>query len=333
VTEPAPGKAARDALGLALDEIAIEVTVHCNLRCRMCAVWEGARHGPEGAMIRSLLTEARELGATSFVPCGAEPFMRPDFVDLLEHAQALGYRRVEVVTNGLLAPRHLDRLAPLSAVQLHVSLDGPREVHDALRGEGVYDRAVAAAREARARGVALGLSGVLMRPTLAHIDHVLELAVELGLGEVSFQPFQPEIHGFGRDASEFLFAPDQRAEVVERIDALRERAATLGVRIYTDPILDEVPAYCFEGRRPIPPGGCFLPSRFVLVDVSGDLYPCFFMRDTVMGNVGRGDRLSDVWHSEAHTALQMLALTSRCPGCLAACSDIATFGGGDGGGQ
>jgi MoaA/NifB/PqqE/SkfB family radical SAM enzyme len=323
--------AGHDALAFALEEIAVEVTVHCNLRCRMCSVWEGARHGPEGALVRDLLSEARELGATDFVPCGAEPFMRPDFVDLLEHAQAIGYRRVEVVTNGLLVPRQLDRLAPLSAVQLHVSLDGPREVHDALRGEGAYDRAVAAARAALERGVALGLSGVLMRPTLARIDHVLELAAELGLREVSFQPFQPEIHGTGRDAAEFLFEPGQRAEVVDRIGALRERAAALGLRIYTDPILDQVPAYCFDGVRPIPPGGCFLPSRFVLVDVSGDLYPCFFMRDVVMGNVLRGDRLHDVWHAEAHTALQLLALTSRCPGCLAACSDIATFEGGEGG--
>jgi len=319
--------AGHDALAFALEEIAVEVTVHCNLRCRMCSVWEGARHGPEGALVRDLLSEARELGATDFVPCGAEPFMRPDFVDLLEHAQAIGYRRVEVVTNGLLVPRQLDRLAPLSAVQLHVSLDGPREVHDALRGEGAYDRAVAAARAALERGVALGLSGVLMRPTLARIDHVLELAAELGLREVSFQPFQPEIHGMDRDASAFVFEPGERSRIEDAIAGLRELAASRGVRIYTDPVLDHVPAYLFEGLRPIPRGGCHMPSRFVLVNIDGELYPCFFMREESMGNVNRGERLADAWHSEIHSALQLLGLTSRCPGCLAACSDIATFGG------
>jgi len=41
----------------------------------------------------------------------------------------------------------------------------------------------------------------------------------------------------------------------------------------------------------------------------------------------RGDRLEDIWHGELHGALQMLAITSRCPGCLAACSDIASFEG------
>lgn len=317
----------KDPLTFSLEEIAIEVTVHCNLTCEMCSVWQGKRHGPPGELLKSLLAEARELGAATFVPCGGEPFMRPDFVDLLEHAHSLGFQRSEVVTNGLLVPKHIERLEPLTGVQLHVSIDGPREVHDALRGEGVYDRAVKAVRCALDRSVAVGISGVLMGPTLHQSAHVIELAAELGLDEVSFQPFQPEIHGMDRDSSAFLFEPGQRAEVEEAIASLRELARERGIRIYTDPILDQVPRYCFDGIRPIPPGGCYLPSRFILVDVSGDLYPCFFMRDDVMGNVIRGDRLRDVWHSEIHTALQMLALTSRCPGCLAACSDIATFEG------
>ncbi len=316
-----------DALTWSLREIAIEVTVHCNLSCEMCCVWEGKRHGPDGELLSSLLTEARELGATTFIPCGGEPFMRPDFPDLLAHAHKLGFERSEVVTNGLLVPRHIDRLRELSSVTLHVSIDGPPEVHDSLRGDGVYDRALAAVREALAAGISVGISGVLMRPTLEGAVHVLELAAELGLEEVSYQPFQPEINGMDRDASRFMFEPHQRREVEDSIAALREKARHEGLRIYTDPVLDHVPAYCFDGVRPIPPGGCYMPSRFILVDVSGDLYPCFFMRDDVMGNVLRGDTLTDVWHSESHTALQMLALTSRCPGCLAACSDIATFEG------
>jgi MoaA/NifB/PqqE/SkfB family radical SAM enzyme len=316
-----------DPFTFALSEIAIEVTVRCNLSCEMCSVWRGKRDGPPLDLLHSLLSEARELGAHTFVPCGGEPFVRPGFVDLLAHAHAVGFRRTEVVTNGVLVRKHIDRLEEIPSVQLHVSIDGPADVHDALRGEGVYARAVEAVRAARERGVAVGISGVLMKPTLRRSRHVIELAAELGLEEVSFQPFQPEIHGMDRDAAPFLFDPGQRAEVEDAITALRELARERGVRIYTDPILDQVPAYCFDGVRPIPPGGCYLPSRFLLIDVSGDLYPCFFMRDEVMGNVLRGDRLRDVWHSEIHTAMQVLALTSRCPGCLAACSDIATFEG------
>lgn len=316
-----------DPLSWELAEIAIELTTCCNLRCAMCSVWEGKRHGPDEALARALLEAARGLGATSFVPCGGESFMRRDFVDLLAHADRIGYERSEVVTNGVLVSDHLAVLAKIPSVSLHVSIDGPAAVHDALRGPGVYQQAVDAVRGAREHGIRVGISGVLMKPTLATATHVVDLASELGVDEVSFQPFQPEIDGFERDHRRWLFEPGERSQVEDALGALRAHARERGVRIYTESILDHLPAYCFDGVRPIPPGGCYLPSRFVLVDVHGDVYPCFFMRDDVMGNVIRGDRLEDIWHGELHGALQMLAITSRCPGCLAACSDIASFEG------
>ncbi|MBN2496222.1 MAG: radical SAM protein [Deltaproteobacteria bacterium] len=314
-----------EALGWDLQEIAIELTVHCNLRCAMCSVWQGRKHGASGELARDLLAQARALGASSFVPCGGECFMREDFTELLQHADRLGFERSEVVTNGLLVEAQLEKLAELRSVHLHVSLDGPPEVHDALRGQGVYARALSAVEAAVRLGVPTGLSGVLMRPTLDTVEHLVDLHAELGLRELSLQPYQPEIDGQDRDPSRWLFEPAQRARVMDRLAEIRAYARERGVKIYTESVLDHVPAYLFDGLRPIPPGGCFMPSRFVLIDIDGDVYPCFFMREDVMGNVVRGDRLEAIWHDEMHTALQMLALSSRCPGCLAACSDIATF--------
>lgn len=327
MSEPLPVLTDPSPLDWSLEELAVELTVHCNLSCRMCSVWEGKKHGVNGELARKLLREARQLGAVSFVPCGAESFMRTDFVDLAEYADGLGYERQEVVTNGILLPRWIDRLAALPSLKLHVSLDGPRDLHDHLRGAGSYDKALIGIRAAVDAGIHVGLSGVLMRPTIDVAGHIIEVAADLGLPEVSFQPFQPEIDGYQRDHGEWIFPADARAEVEDAIAGLRTRAAELGVPIYTDAILDEVPAYLFEGVRPIPEGGCFLPSRFLLVDVRGDVYPCFFMREQTIGNVMQGDSLLDLWHGETQVALQMLAITRNCPGCLAACSDIATFEG------
>ena len=312
------------ALDWPMTEIAVELTTWCNLKCGMCSVWEGKTTGPDHDVAKQLLTDARGLGATRFIPCGAESFMRKDFVDLLEYAQELGYEKLVVVTNGILVPKYWDRLQRLPSLELHISIDGPPTVHNDLRGEGAYTKALDTVRGAVQRGIEVGISGVLMRPTLSTAEHLIDLAVELGLSEVSYQPFQPEIDGW-RDSSPWVFPPDQRAHVVERIEDLRRYAAANSIRIYTDQLLSYVPAYLFEGVRPIPPGGCFMPSRFLLVDVSGDVYPCFFMRDDVIGNVLAGDRITNLWHNHTHNALQMLGITSRCPGCLAACSDVASF--------
>ncbi len=318
---------ASDALTRPLDELAIELTVYCNLRCKMCSVWEIREHGVPFDLAIKLLADARALGATHFTPCGAESFMRKDFLDIVERAHELGYRKQDIVTNGtMVTAAHLDRLEGVPSVELHISIDGPRELHDELRGEGNFDKAVATARACRERGIAVGLSGVILKESLPHLRHLVTLAHELGIDEVSFQPFQTEISGPDKEISRFSLLRTPRATIVAQLEELAEHAEKLGVRIFTESLFGVIPDYLAFGKRPIPPGGCYLPSKFLLVDWRGDVYPCFFMRSESdrMGNVYE-HAIPDIWHSIHHKQLQTLALTERCPGCLAACSDVESF--------
>jgi MoaA/NifB/PqqE/SkfB family radical SAM enzyme/glycosyltransferase involved in cell wall biosynthesis len=313
------------ALDRPLDEIAIELSLYCNLSCVMCGVWRGKRHGIPFELARETLRQARELGAMTFTPCGAEVFMRRDTPDLLEYAEEIGFQSIKVVTNSLaLNEAKLDRLAAMRTVHLNVSVDGPPEVHDTLRGSGAFARAVRMLREIRAREIPVGLSAVLMRPTIDRVEGVLELALSLGIDEVSLQPYQPEIGGSEVDHDEFRFLPSDEAFLRQRLEEIIAFAGRLGVELYTEHLLDYVPAYLARGKRPIPDGGCFIPSRFLLIDYKGDVYPCFFMRRRAIGNVFQTG-LPDLWHSTAQRELNVMALDERCPGCLAACSDVDTY--------
>ncbi|RZO61771.1 MAG: radical SAM protein [Sandaracinaceae bacterium] len=316
------------ALSMPLDELAVELTVYCNLKCEMCSVWELKQHGVDFDKAIALLDEARALGAKTFVPCGAESFMRKDFLDIVEHAHAIGFERQDIVTNGtMITDAHLDRLERCPSVALHISIDGPRDIHDRLRGEGNYDKSVATARACLERGIEIGLSGVILKESLDHLKPLVSLAAELGVGEVSFQPFQTEISGPNKDIPRFSLLRTPKPRIIAALEDLAEHADRLGVKIFTESLFGVIPDYLAFGKRPIPPGGCYLPSKFLLVDFRGNIYPCFFMRSEadLMGNVNEGATLTDVWHSVHHEQLQTLALTERCPGCLAACSDVETF--------
>jgi radical SAM protein with 4Fe4S-binding SPASM domain len=310
-----------------MEELAIELTVYCNLKCKMCSVWELKQHGVPFELAIELLGQARALGATHFTPCGAESFMRKDFLDIVERADALGYTRQDIVTNGtMITEAHLDRLEPVRSVALHISIDGPEDIHDELRGDGNYKKAVHTARRCVERGIEVGLSGVILKESLPHLRHLVSLAHELGITEVSFQPFQTEISGPEKDIPRFSLLRTPRPQIVAALEELAEHAEKLGVKIFTESLFGVIPDYLAYGKRPIPPGGCYLPSKFLLVDFRGDIYPCFFMRteEDRMGNAYTGS-ITDIWHSVHHTQLQTLALTERCPGCLAACSDVETF--------
>ncbi len=311
-----------------LDQLAVELTVYCNLSCKMCSVWELREHGVPLDIAKQLLADGFALGARTFTPCGAESFMRKDFLDIVEYAHGLGYTTQEVVTNGtMITDAHMERLAAAPSVQLHISIDGPQPVQDELRGKGVYEQCVATARRARAKGIRIGLSGVIMRETLATLTHLVDLACELGIGEVSYQPFQTEISGPDKDIPRFSLMNPMlalRADLLRALEQLQAYAQARGVRIFTESLFPAIPGYLLEGKRPIPAGGCYLPSKFLLVDFRGDVFPCFFMREDKMGNVYK-DRLTSIWHSPIQKQLNVLALTERCPGCLAACSDVETM--------
>ncbi len=321
--------AQRSTLERPLDELAVELTVYCNLKCKMCSVWELREHGVPFELASKLLRQARALGAKTFTPCGAESFMRKDFLELVELAHGLGYETQDIVTNGtMITDEHLGRLGACPSVYLHISIDGPRDVHDDLRGDGNYDKSVETARKCVERGIRVGLSGVLMRETLHHAEHLLRLAKTLGVREVSFQPFQEEISGPDKDLPRFSLLRTPKSALEKSLGAISTLARELGVTIFTESMFGVIPDYLATGKRPIPPGGCYLPSKFLLVDFRGDVYPCFFMRTDAdrMGNVYK-DEIDAIWHSVHHKQLQVLALAERCPGCLAACSDVEGFEG------
>ncbi len=69
---------------------------------------------------------------------GGEPLVSPIFDDIMHMLKDKGFM-TEIVTNGVLIDEHKETV--LSCVDtVYVSIDGVKAVHDAIRGEGVYDK-------------------------------------------------------------------------------------------------------------------------------------------------------------------------------------------------
>ncbi|RLI96754.1 MAG: hypothetical protein DRO99_03950 [Candidatus Aenigmatarchaeota archaeon] len=115
-----------------------ELTLRCNLDCPMCTQKE-ARHPNEldthGAM--DVIDSINRLGHVSFL--GGETFLRDDIFDIFHY---LDRKKVtyEVTTNGTLldTPKIEKLVGCIGLRNIIFSLDGPKEVHDSLRGNGVF---------------------------------------------------------------------------------------------------------------------------------------------------------------------------------------------------
>lgn len=125
----------------------INVTNRCNLACEHCFVYrddnpnetQGPRREPTDDEICTTLAALRDRHGIGFMLwMGGEPLLRPR---LLERGVKL-FRHNNVVTNGT---RPLIDLGP--DVLYVVSLDGPEDVNDSVRGKGTYQRVMRTLRE------------------------------------------------------------------------------------------------------------------------------------------------------------------------------------------
>ncbi len=144
-----------------ISHVNLELTVVCNLRCWFCWWW-----GTNGIAFRlvkdrdPLVTEelstqeifkvVDQLAAKhmpSVYLSGGEPFLRNDTVDIIEYIAKKG---MSVTTNNngtLLNDEKLERLAKVKKLTINFSIDGPKDVHDKIRGNGNFDRTTGAVRK------------------------------------------------------------------------------------------------------------------------------------------------------------------------------------------
>lgn len=119
----------------------IQVTERCNLRCSICGCWK-APHRNELSLsdFEEIRDHLKDLNVCIISLSGGEPFLRKDFLDIVDVFHRDFYTCV--TTNGTLLSE--DVCGNLKSDSCFVSIDSDiPEVHDRIRGsKGAWDRAV-----------------------------------------------------------------------------------------------------------------------------------------------------------------------------------------------
>jgi len=166
----------------------IELTMRCNLKCRMCFREQGSEELSEEEVrlvLQKLPATVREIRLI-----GGEIFLREDIYSILEHISERGLK-VRLTTNGtLLDKKGVDRLASYGNIlSIGFSLDGPRRLHDRIRGvEGAYESTIRALTMAGARGLPASVNTVLMEENIEHIQELFNEIKDLGIREYRIEP-------------------------------------------------------------------------------------------------------------------------------------------------
>jgi MoaA/NifB/PqqE/SkfB family radical SAM enzyme len=214
--------AAREARKLIMN-----ITYKCANRCVFCATGDRISAALEWEKIDAILRQHRDEGTDQLDIDGGEPTTHPRLADAIRLARDLGYRSINLTTNGrLLRDRAFAADVLASGIShLLVSLHGATAaVHEAATdAPGSFEQTLAGIDNVMALKPAdleTGMNVTIVRCNLDHLKPLTELAIAKGFAKINFQFTTP----FGR-AWEDVVPPLEEAgrAVMEVIDRYADR--------------------------------------------------------------------------------------------------------------
>ena len=168
----------------------LEPLFRCNLACAGC----GKIDYPDKILDQRLsvadsLHAVDECGAPVVVLAGGEPLLHRELREIVEGALAKR-KFVTVCTNALLMEKKLEQYRPNSRFNWSVHLDGDRGMHDkSVCKVGVYDRAVAAIKSAKAKGFRVNINCTLFSDAEApRVASFFDDIMALGIDGITLSP-------------------------------------------------------------------------------------------------------------------------------------------------
>lgn len=339
--------------------INVNLTRRCNLKCLMCIQH---RHSSDTPGWLEWYDPKRELSLSewihvmdqvkSFRPIlyvtGGEPTLHPSFADFIKEAKK---RRlpVNVATNGTLLSRHAEMLVEQGVEVVTVSLDGPPDIHDEVRGEkGLFERTaygIEALLEARSRlrrpTPLLGLMSTISKTNIRFIPDMVQAALDLGVDYLEYRhtifdsPDHVEKHNsvfspeMARVRKVTMLPPsipegeyyecDFNAEDVALIEENLRTARRLArgrLRLASLPGLSSeiLHPYYLNLDHPFP-GKCNGLWKSLRIMPDGTVSPCLHV---VAGNIAR-QSLDEIWNGSVMRNFREMIAHKLLPGCARCC--------------
>jgi sulfatase maturation enzyme AslB (radical SAM superfamily) len=311
-----------------LELVHLQLTRSCNLRCWFCGQWgkKGFFADSSGsamtldeweAVIDSLVRYRESTGISPDVMLwGGEPLMSPDFEAVTEYLVQKDFA-LGMVTNGVLLDKHME-LCKNAFKRIYVSVDGPKELHDQIRGNGVYDRVAKNLLLLQGGKAKITIMTVIspevvyvlselpdilacLKPDEMLLHEMIALTVDEAAGYAEWLK-----NAFGMEAHEiYSWQINLPADFAQR---KKEALKKIAARTYPFPV------------RHLPHGehtaSAFCLSPFVHIHIAwnGRVMYCTDFYDFSAGNVKNGD-LIDIFGNELSDKFRSEITMGRCVAC------------------
>lgn len=292
----------------------------------MCNIWKRrSRNELKLEEIEEFLEKNRILWLNL---TGGEPFLRNDLVDIVRCA-----RRpllVNITTNGFFTDRVIEFAKSMkhhaTKLIVTVSIDGPKEVHDYMRGIRVWDRAIETLRGLMENDIECYV-GYTATPLNAGKLEETYLSIKKEIHDFSYRQlhlnFYHESEVYYQNVGQMKLDSDFYQKLLKDVGFLMKHrdqldAVTLLERFY----LRFIPKFLQRRRIPIP---CKALRASIFLDPRGNVFPCTGM-NVLLGNLRKTSyELKPILSSPKAKKILELIDSGNCPQCWTPCEAYQTI--------
>lgn len=309
--EYAPFLRAPHRMDLCISAMTKDGAWHCNQKCVHCyAAGQGLAEQKElsTAEWMKIIDQCRLAGIPQLTFTGGEPTLRPDLVELVEHAKWFVTR---LNTNGILLTRQLcERLRAASLDSMQITFySKEKEIHNRLVGANRYEDTLAGIDNALAAGISVSINTPLCILNQDYVE-TLKFLHERGVQYVTCSGLITTGNGALSESGKLQLPTEELKKLLkEAVDYCFANGMEIS---FTSPGWVEE-GYCRELGITTPSCGACLSN--MAITPGGDIVPCqSWLSGEVLGNM-LIDSWEQVWNSEACAkqrdyAAQMLG---NCP--------------------
>lgn len=255
-----------------VENIAINITRKCNLKCAFCYNLKSPVKGNNRDLtceeVISFLQKAKPILSKrpSLALVGGEPLEFPGKVIAISNYASKHRFNTLVSTNGIRITNEFAQGAKETGLEVQVSIDGHNaEINDALRGKGVFKKTKSGIQSLVKHGVYTIMCMVCHSGNFAHLQDFYELADSLGVDEARFIPLK-KIGG----GMECRFEPVETVEMIKKAASIFLKNDNLRRLTGRDCFTIIANTCRFSNRRP----SCGTGLHTLLLDSDGTIYPC-----------------------------------------------------------
>jgi len=338
------------------EAITFFLTRLCNLRCKMCGQWgeAGAARAQEPELLKARLSLEEIRGVIDEVSLfkpnitlfGGEPLLHPEVIKVISYIKDKGLHCL-MITNGTLLPELAAGLVEAGLDELNVSLDGPGELHDQIRGlPGAFDKIargielVNSAKERLDRDKPLvNIQCTVNRHNYERLEEIIKVAREFKANALTFHNLiflnqeaidgQKRIDGLldcsSKDWEGFVFDPGIDPErLYQKLKSILKGKYPFSVDYFPNFSEEAFLSYYRGDYVPRDYGSrCLSPWACAYIFPDGEVRPCLNSSYS-FGNI-KNKSFKEIWNSQK--ALEFRRLLKRhkiFPACVR-CTELYRY--------